>query len=82
MRPGREGLLRIGLQLDDRELQLRRGGLGGFLVLGAEPRGLGQLGAAGGAVDQDGGQRVWVWLGWGSHLMLLESVGTPLGSRC
>ena len=38
-----------------------RGGLGGFLVFGAEPRGLGQHGAAERAVDEHGGHGVWFW---------------------
>ena len=45
MDPGGEGPVRVGLQLDDRELQRRCGGLDGLLVFGPEPRGLGQRGA-------------------------------------
>ncbi len=67
MGPGGEGPLRIGLQFDHGELQRLRGGLDGLLVFGPEPRGLGQRGAAGRAVDEDGGQGVWFWLGCISH---------------
>ena len=67
MRPGGQSLLRIGLQLDHGKLQRLRGGLDGLLVFGPEPGGLGQRGAAGRAVDEDGGQGVWFWLGCISH---------------
>ena len=67
MGPGGQSLIRIGLQFDHRKLQRLRGGLDGLLVFGPEPGGLGQRGAAGRAVDEDGGQGVWFWLGWVSH---------------
>jgi hypothetical protein len=67
MGPGGESPIRVGLQFDDRELQRRRSSLDGLLVFDPKPGGLGQRGAAGGALDKDRGQRVRFWLGWGSH---------------
>jgi hypothetical protein len=73
--------IRLGLQFDHGKLQRLRGGLDSLFVFGPEPGGLGHRGAAGGAVDQDGGQGIWFCLGCSSHYRLLESEGTPLGSQ-
>ena len=64
-----ESPIRIGPQFDHRELQHRRGRLDGLLVLGPEPGGLSQRGAAGRAVDQDGGHGGRFRLGWVSLLI-------------
>ena len=47
MRPGGQRLVRVSLQFDHGKLQRLRGGLDGLLVLGPEPRGLGQRGPLG-----------------------------------
>ena len=50
MGSGGQSLLRISPQFDHGKLQRLRGGLDGLLVLGPEPGGLGQRGAAGRAL--------------------------------
>ena len=67
MGPGGQSPIRIGVQFDHGKLQFLRGRLDGLLVFGSEPGGLGQRGAAGCAVDEDGGQGVWFWLGCIGH---------------
>ena len=61
MDAGDERVVRIGPQFDHGELQLLGGGPDGLLVLGPEPRGLGQRGVGRRAVDEDGGHGVWFW---------------------
>ena len=70
MRPGRESPIGIAPQFDHRELQRLRGGLDGLLVFGPEPGGLGERGAAGRAVDQDGG----TGFGFGWVRLVIEEI--------
>lgn len=80
MSAGGQSPIRIGVQFHHGKLQFLWGGLDGLLVLGAEPRGLGQRGVAGRAVDEDGGHGGRFWLDWVSdRKRLLESKGPRNG---
>ena len=85
MSPGSQSPIRIGAQFDHGKLQFLRSRPYGFLVVGPEPRGLGQCGAARRAVDKDRGQGFGFAFGWVGVTMdneLLESKGPRTGFRC